>query len=111
MEDTRHGSAAVIAAVLLLAPCAFSAPSVPPFEVAYRAWELVTQLARRDADPKISGECAKTFRPFVSPGLRMQTKQEQDVAAVSCFEAARFACANSKLRAGAETARKCEEFR
>jgi hypothetical protein len=111
MKNASYRSVAVITAVLLLPTGALSASSVPPFEVAYRAWELVTQLARRNADPGIGGQCARTFRPFVSAGLRMQTRQEQDIAAVSCLEAARSACASSKLRAAAETAKKCEEFR
>ena len=49
MKDARYRSVAVIAAVLLLPTGALTASHVPPFEVAYRAWELVTQLARRNA--------------------------------------------------------------
>jgi hypothetical protein len=117
MQATPGRSFVVGAALLLLSPVASSAPPasfprpVPLFEIAYQAWEVVTDLARRNADPAIGGECAKTFRPFVSPGLRMQTKQEQDVSSVSCVEAARSACANTKLRAAEETTKKCKNFR
>jgi hypothetical protein len=79
--------------------------------VAYRAWDIVTELARRNADPGISGECGRTFRPFVIPGLRRQTKPEEDVAAAACVEAARSACTNARFRTSAETATKCREFR
>jgi hypothetical protein len=71
----------------------------------------VTELARRNGEPGISGECGKTFRPFVVPALRRQSRQEQDAAAFACVAAARTACANVKLRSTAEIARKCEEFR
>jgi hypothetical protein len=99
---------ALTAALFAISAAAQAAPS---FEVAYRAWDIVTELARRHADPAISGECGKTFRPFVSPGLRMQTRPEQDISAQACFDAARAACANPKLRAAADTAKKCEAFR
>ena len=112
MTSLRLLVAPGIAALLVLAPpSVFSAPPAPPFDVAYRAWEVVTELARLNAQPEISGACAKTFRPFVIPGLRRQTLQEQDVAAVACVEAARAACMNSKLRTSAEIAQKCGEFR
>jgi hypothetical protein len=111
MKAPRYRAAAAAAAVLMLAPGAQSAEPAPSFEVAYRAWDVVTDLAKHNGDPTISGECGKTFRPFVIPGLRRQTKQEQDVAAVACFQAARSACMNSKLRKSAETTKKCEEFR
>jgi hypothetical protein len=112
-ERTTRFMAACAAAAAFLQPClvVHAASSVPPFEVAYRAWEVVTQLTRRHGAPAISGECGKTFRPFVVPGLRRQTKQEQDVAASACVQAARAACANATLRATAEIAGKCEEFR
>lgn len=104
-----HYRVAAALVFLALAPAARSAP--PPFDVAYRAWDIVTELARHNADPGISGECGKTFRPFVIPGLRRQTKQEEDVAAAACVEAARSACRNPRLRPSAETATKCREFR
>jgi hypothetical protein len=110
MRASRSRVAAA-AAILVLAPAARSAAPAPPFEVAYRAWDVVTDLARINGDPNISGECGKTFRPFVVPGLRRQTNQEQDVAAAACFHAARSACMNSQVRRSAETAKKCEEFR
>lgn len=111
MKAPCYRAATAIALLLALAPAARSAPPAPPFDVAYRAWEVVTELARHNKAPEISGQCGKTFRPFVIPALRRQTRQEQDVASVACFEAARSACKNDKLRIPAETARKCGEFR
>lgn len=107
----RHGAAVVAGAILLLAQAARPASPAPPFDVAYRAWEVVTELARLNGNPNISGECGKTFRPFVSPGLRMQSRQEQQVAATACHDAARSACADRKLRTSVEIGKKCEEFR
>ena len=83
----------------------------PSFEVAYRAWDVVTEIARHNRDPNIAGECGKTFRPFVIPGLKPQTKQDQDLAAGACHQAARSVCANGRLQRTADMARKCEEFR
>ena len=97
--------------ILAYAPGAWSATPAPAFEVAYRAWDLVTELARGNGDPSISGECGKTFRPFVIPGLRRQTLPEEGAAAAASVEAARAACANTGLRRSAQTAKKCEEFR
>lgn len=111
MKAPCYRAATAVALLLVLAPGARSAPAAPPFDVAYRAWDVVTELARHNEAPEISGPCGKTFRPFVIPGLRRQTRQEQDVASVACFEAARSACRNNKLRTSAETAKKCEEFR
>ena len=111
MAVPRSRIAAAFAAILVLAPAASSAAPAPPFDVAYRAWDVVTDIARNNSAPTVSGECGKTFRPFVIPGLRRQTRQEQDIAAAACVEAARSACATSKLRRSAEAARKCEEFR
>ena len=105
-----HRAALAAAAILMLAPAARSASPAPPFDVAYRAWEVVTGLAREHRDPKISGECGKTFRPFVIPGLRRQTREEQDVAAAACVEAARAACGNRNLRTSPETTKQCAEF-
>jgi hypothetical protein len=102
-------SASVVAAALSL-PVAGAQPA-PAFDVAYRAWDAVTDMARHNRDPAISGECGKTFRPFVVPGLKGQTRQEQDVAASACVAAARVACANGKFQKTADIARKCEEFR
>jgi hypothetical protein len=103
--------AATLLILLTLAPRAWSASSAPPFDVAYRAWGIVTELARVNADPAISGECGKSFRPFVIPTLRRQTRQQEDVAAAACVAAARSACVNTRLRMPAETALKCQEFR
>ena len=99
---------------MVLAHASIAQPATPPapsFEVAYRAWDIVTELARGAGDANISGECGKTFRPFVIPGLRRQTRPEEDVSAAACVKAARAACANPGLRKSAETAKKCEEFR
>jgi hypothetical protein len=111
MNILRHGASAALAMVLAQASCAFAAAPAPPFDVAYRAWETVTELARQHRDASISGECGKTFRPFVIPGLRRQTAQEEDVAAAACVAAARTACTSGKLRRSAEIERKCGEFR
>lgn len=111
MKIMHYGTAAAVALILLHARGAQPAAPAPPFDVAYRAWDVVTELARRNGDPGISGECGRTFRPFVIPGLRRQTRQEEDVAAAACFEAARSACRNAKLLTSAETAKKCGEFR
>lgn len=88
-----------------------AAAAAPAFDVAYRAWDVVTDLARHNRAPEISGECGKTFRPFVIPGLRRQTPQQQDVAAAACYETARFVCANRGLQRTPNMAKKCEEFR
>ncbi len=100
--------------MVLVHASSIAQPATPPatsFEVAYRAWDVVTELARDNGDPGISGECGKTFRPFVIPGLRRQTKPEEDVSAAACVKAARAACANTGLRRSVETAKKCGEFR
>jgi len=47
----------------------------------------------------------------VIPGLRRQSRPEEDVSAAACVKAARAACANTGPRKSAETAKKCEEFR
>jgi hypothetical protein len=110
MKDQCYRGAAL--AVILVLTCGVQAASpAPPFDVAYRAWDVVTELARQNRDPKISGDCGKTFRPFVIPGLRRQSRQEEDVGAVACLEAARSACTNKKLATSAESTKKCEEFR
>jgi hypothetical protein len=106
-----HGRAAAFLVLLALSLSARSATPAPPYDVAYRAWDIVTDLARHNADPRISGECGKTFRPFVIPGLRRQSKEQEDAAATACVEAARSACTNSGLRIPAETAAKCREFK
>lgn len=111
MKVPRLVASAALASILLHAPDARSAAPAPPFDVAYRAWEIVTELARHNGDPAIGGECVKTFRPFVIPALRKQTRQEQDVAASACFEAARAACTNARLRRPAAVEGKCGEFR
>jgi hypothetical protein len=111
MKTPRCRAAAAITLLVALAPAARAASAAPPFEVAYRAWDVVTELARHHKDPGISGECGRTFRPFVIPGLRRQTRQEQDVAAAACVAAATAACTNGKLQKPTDTAKKCEEFR
>jgi hypothetical protein len=98
------------AAFLCAAAAAQPAAPVPPFDVAYRAWDAVTDIARYNRTAGISGECGKTFRPFVIPGLRSQPRQEQDRAAIACVEAARQVCTDSALRRTPEMAGKCTEF-
>lgn len=83
----------------------------PAFEVAYRAWDIATDIARHNGNADISGDCGKTFRPFVIPGLRRQTRPEQDQAATACLAAARSVCSNPKLERTAEMEKKCGEFR
>ena len=113
----RSCRTAVAMAMMILAGAAHAqspAPApvpVPPFDVAYRAWEIVTQLARTRGEPGLSGECGRTFRPFVIPGLRRQSRQEEDVAASTCVQAARLACGNPRLPIAADLAHKCAEFR
>lgn len=100
-------------ALLLLALHAGVAaqPAVPAFDVAYRAWDVVTDIARHNRDAGIAGECGRTFRPFVIPGLKPQAKPEQDAAATACHATARAVCGNPQLQRTAEMARKCQEFR
>lgn len=102
---------AAFAVIVVLASGVQSAAPAPPFDVAYRAWDAVTELARQNRDAKISGACGTTFRPFVIPGLRRQSRQEEDVAAAACLEAARSACRNRELATSAQSTKKCEEFR
>ncbi|HEX2544467.1 MAG TPA: hypothetical protein VHL79_06295 [Ramlibacter sp.] len=104
-----HRLGAALLASLLGATAA--AQPAPAFDVAYRAWDAVTDMARHNRDPRISGECGKTFRPFVSPGLKAQTRQEQDVAAAACYAAARSACSDARLQRTGDMAKKCQEFR
>jgi hypothetical protein len=101
----------LLAAILCQGVAAQPAAPAPPFDVAYRAWDAVTDFARHNRDPSIGGECARTFRPFVIPGLKRQTREEQDQAAIACHAAARAVCANARLQRTVEMARKCEEFR
>ena len=111
MKLPRLSGCSAIALLLAHSAGAQMPSSAPPFDVAYRAWDIVTELARMNGDPAISGECGRTFRPFVIPGLRRQTRQEEAVAAAACFQAARSACTRGKLRTSADAAKKCEEFR
>jgi hypothetical protein len=100
-----------VAATLVAMPAAAQQPSsAPPFDVAYRAWDIVTGLSRQNRDPAIGGECAKTFRPFVIPGLKPQSRADQDVSATACVAAAKSACANKAWKRDADIAKKCEEF-
>ncbi|MDB5914331.1 MAG: hypothetical protein JWP22_3006 [Ramlibacter sp.] len=103
--------ASLLLPVLLWPLSGAQAAAAPAFDVAYRAWDVVTDVARHNGDPRISGDCGKTFRPFVTPALRRQSKQEQETAAVACHETARAVCADRGLRRTAEMAAKCEEFR
>lgn len=59
----------------------------------------------------LGGECARTFRPFVTPALRRQTREEQDLAATACVAIARSVCATARLQRTPKMVRKCEEFR
>ena len=111
MRPSSTAGSLVLAGLLCAGAAAQATSPVPEFEVAYRAWDAVTDIARHNRAPDIGGECGKTFRPFVIPGLKRQTKQEQDLAAAACVAAARSTCANPRLQRTADMARKCEEFR
>jgi hypothetical protein len=111
MKSSCRTAAAILAAVLCHVVSAQPASPAPEFDVAYRAWDAVTDIARHNRDSGLSGECGRTFRPFVIPGLKRQTKQEQDLAAAACYAAARSICANARLQRTPDMARKCEEFR
>jgi hypothetical protein len=111
MKPLQGTAAWLVAAMLCGGVAAQGVPPAPAFDVAYRAWDAVTDIARHNHDPNVGGECARTFRPFVIPGLRRQTNQEADAAATACYAAARSVCANASLQRTAEMARKCEEFR
>jgi len=101
----------VLSAVLVQGAVAQPASPASPFDVAYRAWDAVTDIARHNRDAGLGGECGKTFRPFVIPGLKRQGKEEEDLAAKACHAAAKSVCANARLQRTPEMARKCEEFR
>lgn len=96
---------------LLHAGATQAAPPAPPFDVAFRAWEIVTQLARSSGDAAVSGTCGKTFQASAVPALRRQTRQEQDAAAVACVQAARAACTSATLRRPPDIEKQCGEFR
>jgi hypothetical protein len=106
-----HGLACGVLATGLASCIAAHAAEAPAFDVAYRAWDAVTDVARHNRDPALGGECGRTFRPFVIPGLKRQTKEEQDAAASACVAAARALCGNAKLQRTGEMAKKCAEFR
>lgn len=94
------------------APAGLAAPAdVPAFDVAYRAWDVVGDVARQRGDPSLRGECGRTFQAAAVPALRRQAKPERDAAAVACVQQARALCANAAAARPPETARKCEEFR
>jgi len=69
---------AAFAVIVVLTWGAQSASPALPFDLAFRAWDVVTELARQNQDARISGDCGKTFPPFVIPGLRRQNRHEED---------------------------------
>lgn len=105
------GAAALLAVCACLDAPAQSAALASDFEVAYRAWDLVTEIARHNRDPALGGECARTFRSVAVPALRRQTKVEQDAAAAACHRQARALCANQGLARTSDIARKCAELK
>lgn len=111
MQSLRRSALAVLAAIVCHGAAAQPASPAPAFDVAYRAWDAVTDIARHNGNPGLGGECARTFRPFVIPGLKRQTREEQDLAATACYTAARSLCADTRLQRTTEMTRKCEEFR
>jgi hypothetical protein len=94
-----------------LGAAAQPAAAAPAFDVAYRAWEVVTGIARHDRDPALAGDCGKTFQAFAVPALRRQSKAQQDAAAVACHQQARALCASRSPAPTPDIASKCEEFR
>jgi hypothetical protein len=100
----------VLAAIALFVANAQAAAPAPPFDVAYRGWEIVTELSRHNHKPELAGQCGKTFQPFVVPALRRQTREEQDAAAIACVSAAREACAAANLQRTPEITARCREF-
>lgn len=100
----------VLAAAGAVWPVGAQPPAaVPPFDVAYRAWELVGDIARRDREPALAGECGRSFQAAAVPALRRQTKAQQDAAAVACQQQARTLCAERGGRTP-DTATRCREF-
>lgn len=87
------------------------AAAAPDFALGYRAWNLVTEFARHNRNPALSGECGSTFRAVAVPALRRQTKQEQDAASAVCYQRARELCANPALARTPDIATKCGDFR
>lgn len=103
-------------AVAIVAACAcLGVPAqpvgAPDFEQAYRAWEVVTAMARHHRDPALGGACASTFRAVAVPALRRQTPQEQAAAAGACQQQARALCANRGLARTPDVAAKCADLR
>lgn len=111
MPCPRASRLLLLALAAILVPMAATAQQAPAFDVAYRAWDVVTDLSKQNRDPSIGGECARTFRPFVIPGLKPQSRADQDVSATACVVAAKAACANKALKRDAESEKKCGEFR
>ena len=107
----RPGLAPILAAACAAVPVGAQPPAaVPPFDVAYRAWELVGDIARRDGEPALAGECGRSFQAVAVPALRRQSKAQQDAAAVACQQRARALCAERGGRTPGIAAR-CSEFR
>src|SRR5689334_654794 len=104
MKMPDSAAAWLLAALLCQDATAQASPPTPAFDVAYRAWDAVTDIGRHNRNPGLGGECARTFRPFVIPGLRRQTPQEQDVAAAACVATAKAVCADTGLQRTAEMA-------
>ena len=102
------------ACLLALASVHASAQAVaaaPPFDAAYRAWDVVSGIARHERDPALRGVCGQTFQVAAVPALRRQTKAQQDAAAAACHQQARALCASRAAARTAAIAGKCEEFR
>lgn len=96
---------------ILCLPAAAQPAAAVPFDVAYRAWDVVTDIARHNHASETSGDCGKQFRPFVIPGLHPQNRTEQAAIAQECVRIARSLCANLALERTREMERKCAEFR
>jgi hypothetical protein len=107
---SRAPTSFLVAAGVLAVSVAQAATPAPPFDVAYRAWELVTELSRHNRQPELTGSCGKTFQPYVVPALRRQTREEQDAAATACVSAARESCAAANLQRTPEITARCREF-
>lgn len=116
--DMRPALRRTLACVLALAgvgtglgAAAPPAAAAPAFDVAYRAWEVVTGIAWHAREPALAGDCGKTFQAVAVPALRRQSKAQQDAAAVACHQRARALCASRSPAPTPDIARKCEEFR
>jgi hypothetical protein len=108
--STRRSTGLLLACACLTAAAAED-PAPVSFELGYRAWDVVTDIARHNHKADLSGDCGTHFRPFVIPGLRPQSPAEQAAAAQACVRTARTVCADPALARTEEMAKKCSELK